>query len=296
MENKDRNIKRVDKQPKTEYSASGRAAYNPNIRRITHDDFDDEEYAREIRYRKKHQMQRINRLKAVAVFVLAVIMVFIVLFLTPLFNVKNISVSGNNVVTVEQIEAQVGYFVGENLFSVSKKQIRASLMEISMIDGVEINKKLIPPTIVLEISEFVPSGYLKVNEKNIIVNEELKVVENVASVDVERLPQIFGVDALSVRSGKPLKLTDIEKEETLKVFLNTFMQTGLTEHIDYIDMSDIANLKFSFENRIEAECGSDVELSRKLRMFKETVTSSSLNENSKGTIDLSIPGKAIYAP
>ena len=170
MENKDKNIKRVDKQPKTEYSVSGRPVYNPNIRRVTHDDFDDEDYAKEIRYRKKHQMQRINRLKAAAVFVLAVIMVFIVLFLTPLFNVKNISVSGNNMVTVEQIDAQVGYFVGENLFSVSKKQIRANLMEISMIDGVEVNKKLIPPTIVLEISEFVPSGYLKVNEKNIIVN------------------------------------------------------------------------------------------------------------------------------
>ncbi|MDD6485283.1 MAG: FtsQ-type POTRA domain-containing protein [Clostridiales bacterium] len=279
---------------KSKYQAPASRRYNPNIQRVTHEDFDDEEYAKAKRRLKKKRQMRMRKIKAVLAFLLILAILAVILLLTPVFNVKNISVLGNEMVTLEQIEAQAGSVVGENLFAVSKSSVRNMLLDIPLISDVRVSKKLIPPTVILEISEFVPAGYIELNGRFTVVNEELETLENSQGVDINALPIVSGAEIKS--TGRVLQLTDPEKEEALKVFLKTLLKTGLTSQIDYIDMSAMTDIKFSYDGRIEASCGSSLELSRKLRMFKETVSSSALDEKARGTIDLSTPGKAIYAP
>lgn len=271
---------------------------NANIRRVISDDefLEEEEYAKSKRRIQKKKRQKRNRLKALVFFLFAVGAVTVILFLTPLFNIKNVNISGNSIVSNEQIEAQTGSVIGENLFKISSGGIRKSICEIPFVNDANVTKKLIPPEINIEIDECLPAGYISVGGKNVVVNEELKVVDNNSSIDMHSIPQILGVEVKTDTPGKQLKLTDDEKEEALKVFVKTFTKIGQTANIVYIDLTDIANLKFSYLDRIEVSCGSALELSGKLRMFKETVTSTELDANARGTIDLSIPGKAIYAP
>ena len=63
-----------------------------------------------------------------------------------------------------------------------------------------------------------------------------------------------------------------------------------------ISVADISNISFNYEDRIDAICGSSVDLSKKLGFFKSAVNSNRLTENSRGTIDLTTIGKAIYTP
>ena len=57
---------------------------------------------RKIRYQKKQKQQRlkIQRRRALLGFVLAVILVSVLLFMTPIFNIRSVSVEGNVLVTV----------------------------------------------------------------------------------------------------------------------------------------------------------------------------------------------------
>ena len=56
---------------------------------------------RKIRYQKKQKQQRlkIQRRRALLGFVLAVILVSVLLFMTPIFNIRSVSVEGNVLVT-----------------------------------------------------------------------------------------------------------------------------------------------------------------------------------------------------
>ena len=64
---------------------------------------------RKIRYQKKQKQQRlkIQRRRALLGFVLAVILVSVLLFMTPIFNIRSVSVEGNVLVTAEQFQEKL---------------------------------------------------------------------------------------------------------------------------------------------------------------------------------------------
>ena len=70
----------------------------------------------------------------------------------------------------------------------------------------------------------------------------------------------------------------------------------MLDKTDYIDVSDKTNITFGYDDRIDAFCGTKLDLERKIRMFYVAVTSNNLAENARGTMDLSTSGKAIYTP
>ena len=68
--------------------------------------------------------------------------------------------------------------------------------------------------------------------------------------------------------------------------------SGITK----IDFTDLENITFNYENRIDGICGPYVDFSRKLSLFREAITSNKLTEHSRGTINLSRTGRAVYTP
>ena len=72
--------------------------------------------------------------------------------------------------------------------------------------------------------------------------------------------------------------------------------TGILAKTTYISVDDITSIKFNYDNRIEVLCGSQLELERKIRMFAAAMESPTMKTNSLGTLDLSVPGRAVYTP
>ena len=87
---------------------------------------------RKIRYQKKQKQQRlkIQRRRALLGFVLAVILVSVLLFMTPIFNIRSVSVEGNVLVTAEQFQEKLKPLVGQNLFRSGRRKIRNTLKTI----------------------------------------------------------------------------------------------------------------------------------------------------------------------
>jgi len=67
------------------------------------------------RRQKRIREQRIRRYTFFGV--LAIIAILIVMFFTPLFNIRSVEITGNNKLTNEQIIVEVGELEGKNLFS-----------------------------------------------------------------------------------------------------------------------------------------------------------------------------------
>ena len=51
-----------------------------------------------------------------------------------------------------------------------------------------------------------------------------------------------------------------------------------------------------YQDRINGLCGTQLDLGRKLSLFRETILSNNISDKAKGTIDLTVTGKAVYTP
>ena len=236
---------------------------------------------RKIRYQKKQKQQRlkIQRRRALLGFVLAVILVSVLLFMTPIFNIRSVSVEGNVLVTAEQFQEKLKPLVGQNLFRSGRRKIRNTLKTIPYIDTVDVQKRLFPPSV----------------KVTLLVNSELRVLTDIGN-NGETLPTVTGLTVTDYKLGEILKTDENEKFDITKISLSTLEATGILDKVIEINVTDVTDITMNYDNRITVQCGTQLDLERKIRLFRETVMSNSLTENARGTMDLSEPGKAIYTP
>lgn len=253
----------------------------------------DAERRRRIEKERRQRRLRQKRIKAAAVFGLFLIAAVILIFMTPVFNIRQITLEGNNAVTKEQIQEKVGDLIGKNLFATTTGNIESRVMEIPQVDTADAAKKLFPPSIKLSITECSPAAYLLSGNKIIVIDSDLKIIDDSNSFDTDVIPSISGVSIPSYTVNTRLSSDSAEKEEILSTMLKSFEATGLLSSVSYISLDDLSNIKFNYNNRIEADCGSQLELERKIRMFAAVISSDSLDANTTGTIDLSVPGTAV---
>ncbi|MDO5397214.1 MAG: FtsQ-type POTRA domain-containing protein [bacterium] len=257
-----------------------------------------EKKKREAQRRKQSEHRRAMRIRAALTAAALALLVFIVLFLTPLLNIKNVAVSGNVIVTAEELAERLEKAKGENLIMFSNAKAEEILSDLSYVESVSVSKFLIPPSIRVNITECKPAASMELNGRSVIIDPQLKVLSDSNEFDNDGLPVIEGFPVSKYRVGKELTPADNDegRTEILRTCLDVMSRLDMIGKIDYIDLSDTGSIRFGYDNRIDALCGSDLELERKIRMFNVTVTGTSLSENAHGTIDLTSSGKAVYVP
>ena len=252
---------------------------------------------RKISYQKKQKERRlqIKRRRIVLALIALCVLVLILLFLTPIFNIRSISVEGNQVVTQEQIVEKLQPLIGENLLRTTDGKITKMLQEIPYVDSVDVQKKLFPPSVEVTVTEYTPAAIVRSGGKNLTVSSSLKVLEELNAAR-NTLPVVTGIEIQSANIGENMNVGNDYKDSTLKTTLRTLEATGLIADIKEINLNSLTAITMNYDDRITAEFGSQLDLERKIRLFKEAVTSDALADNARGTIDLSDPGKAIYTP
>lgn len=252
---------------------------------------------RRVKYQKKQKAIRLKkqRRRALAILIVSVIAVNALLFLTPVFNIRSVTVEGNRLVGAEQLQEALKPLVGENLFRSGSGKIRKTLKSIAYINTVDVEKKIFPPSVNIKITEHTPAAIMKAEDSVLLVNSELRVLSDSGEMP-EPVPVITGFSIKSFEKGEILKTDDNEKKNVLTVMLSTIQATGITDKVIEINVHDLSDIRMNYDDRIDVLCGSTLDMGRKIRLFKETVTSNSLAENARGTMDLSEVGKAVYTP
>ena len=245
--------------------------------------------------RLKQRKRMMKRRRIIFFTVVGLILVSIILFFTPLFNIKNINISGNLKVETAHIKQTLGSVEEENLFRLRTKKIINNIKTIPYVDDVQIKKKVLPVGINVEVIECIPVGYIQNNESYIVLDKNFKVLE-IVDAPVENVSQVLGVSVTSASEGAVITIDDAGKLEIVSDICAILIDHGMISKIGTISFEDMNNITFTYENRLDVVCGGVVDFSKKIGMFEKAVTSSKLTDNSRGTIDISISGKAIYTP
>lgn len=252
---------------------------------------------RRVRYQKRQKELRIKkqRRRAAVIIIIAAAGVAVLMFLTPIFNIRSVTVEGNVIVTAEQFQDKLKPLIGENLFRTGSGKIRKTLKTIPYINTAEVQKKIFPPSVKVTVTEYTPAAIVKTGGKSLIINLDLLVLSDSGSGE-ESLPAITGFTVNDYKLGEAVKSDSEEKDRIASSMLRTLESAGIINNTVEINLSNTADIIVNYDNRITVLCGSQFEIERKLRLFRETVTNNSIDENARGTMDLKEAGKAVYTP
>lgn len=252
---------------------------------------------RRVRYQKRQKQRRLKmqRIRALVILVLVIVTVTVILFMTPLFNIRSVTVDGNTVVTAEEFQEMLKPLVGENLFRTGSGRIEKMLKVNPYIDGVSVQKKAIPPTVHVTVTEYSPAAILRAEGKTLLVSSKLNVLSDNGDASAA-VPVVTGFGISEGKAGEVVKSDDEEKQNVVLIALATLEKTGVLDKVIEIDVSDITNITMNYDNRLTVKCGTQLDLERKLRLFRETVMNSYFADNVRGTIEFTESGKAVYTP
>ena len=248
------------------------------------------------RHSKRQQKRRRQQLirRTITISTLSIILLSIILFATPILNIRSVSISGNIKLSSEEFAPIAESLTGRNLLLASKKGIKKQILAFPYTEDVDVDKKLFPPSLLIEVTEREPSIFLMHNQQFVLVDDTGKILE-VTNAKPE-IPELIGLKLTSANQGEILSLDDNSKLKTVINILESFKKSGLLAGVTKINLEDIDNITFNYENRIDGICGPYVDFKRKLGLFREAITSNQLTDKSRGTIDLTKTGHAVYRP
>lgn len=251
---------------------------------------------RKISYQKRQKERRMQKKRRQTVLVIAalIIIVLILLFLTPIFNIRTISVDGNETVSDEQIVERLKPLIGQNLLRTSDGKIENMLKEIPYVKDVGVQKKLFPPSVELTVTEYAPAAIIRTGGKNYVISSNLRVLDEL-QISQGSLPIITGVEIERADIGYDCEVKS-GKGDTLRIMLQTLEKTELIHSVAEINLMSLTAITMNYDDRITVQCGSQLDMEMKIRMFREAIMSEELSQNVRGTIDLSETGNAVYIP
>ncbi|MDO4618239.1 MAG: FtsQ-type POTRA domain-containing protein [Clostridia bacterium] len=256
---------------------------------LKHNDIKKRHNKRQLKRRRQQLIRRSITLSALAALVLCII-----IFLTPLFDIRKVDITGNAKIPTPELQPIAEKLKGKNILFTGKNDILKELAIFPYVETVTVNKKLFSSTITVNIIECEPAAIIMHNSEFVLIDATGKILE--VGSNKPELAEIVGLRLTSANPGEIISLDDNGKRETVINALTDFKKSGLLSGITKISFEDIDDITFNYENRLDGVCGPYVDFGRKLSMFRESISSNRFTENTRGTIDLSKSGKARYTP
>lgn len=220
----------------------------------------------------------------------------LVLGMSVFFKVSKITVEGNSIYTPEEIMEASGIEEGDNLFFVNRFSAASRIYaKLPYIDQAKVNLAL-PGHVTITITESSAMAYVNAGTAYWVLDQNCKLLATAAEEELAGLIRVEGLTPLAPEVGSIIAAgeADAAKVTYLAEILDQMLTRGIMGQITMIDMSDVTNPAFTYDNRFTVRLGRDENVEYKFSMLQSAVQQ--LTEQDTGTIDLSIDKRAHFSP
>ena len=201
--------------------------------------------------------------------ILGSIVGLIIFFLTsPIFNVKQIEVNGNEKVSTEEIINLSGIEKDVNIYKYSKKAIKDALKQNPYIEEANIYR-ILPDKIEISIKERKTSFLLQLEGSYAYINNQGYILE--LNKENIYLPIItgFSTSIEDIKEGSKLCEEDLKKLQVVLNIMDIANSNQISELITGIDISDVNNYTINLETESKiAYLGTSDSLNMKILYLK----------------------------
>ena len=181
-----------------------------------------------------------NKIPKILFSILIIIGILICILMTPIFDVKQISVKGNEQISTPQIISLSQIKNGENIIKYKKNQIVKNIKENPYIKTVNIKKKY-PNSIEISVTERNVRLMIQLLSSYAYTDSQGYILE--ISQEKKDVPILKGIatNENDILPGKRLEIKDLEKLGDVLKILEAVNEINIQSNITYIDISDDNN-------------------------------------------------------
>ena len=222
------------------------------------------------------------------------ILVFIVVaaLFTPVFNITDITVKGNKVLTPREIITVSGIKRGANLFRINTDKAEKNIASLGYVDSVEVKRKFFA-RVEIDIVESVEVAYVTFSGNYVGLGADGKVIGITKSSDIKPKKAIIsGYGVKSVKKGSIIEGKSRRKTEIIRSLLTALKDNSLVSSVKKIDISDTDSIFVVMTSDTKINLGDSYQLDYKLKCVCAVLDE--LGEVRGGKIDVSDPSNVIY--
>ena len=202
----------------------------------------------------------------------------IFLFTTPLFNVTEIEVQGNNAVSREEIISLSQIKLNENMFKNIKSTIKQNVKENAYIEEVDV-KNVLPNKMQIIVKERTVKFMIKLLNNYAYINSQGYILN--ITEQTKEVPIIYGVTTPEeeIIIGKRLNNEDLSRLEVALRIVSTCEENEISKYITSINVENISEYTMIFaEKGVTIHLGNSSNLDTKMLYVKAILQSEDGNE------------------
>lgn len=217
-------------------------------------------------------------------FLLFVLAAGVVLSLTTFFRIEAVYVVGTDKYSPEQVAADSGIELEQNLLRVSRGQVEQRLLEkYPYIASVELRRKL-PPAVEIVVTQSVPAIAALEGDDVVLLTREGKVLERGRVLIPPDVLAVQGLPTAGTAPGQLLGEASADGLVMVNYLLDAVENTGF-QNITNVDITDPLNMLIVYENRLLLKMGTEADLEHKLVFIQAALAD--MKPDEEGRIDVS---------
>lgn len=210
--------------------------------------------------------------------------IFLLLSTTVLFNVENIRVTGASNYTPQEIIDASGVEAGDNLVRLSTDKVSSQITSrLVYIEKAHLSRSF-PSTLIINVEASEPEANFITDHGIYLISKGGKILEKIDEPKAN-LFNFTGTDPkLELLPGDKYASND-EHKDTVVYQMMTLLDTGNYSTVTSVDVTDRADIKCVFDNRITVSLGSVNDLEYKMNFAKEIIETK-IGDKTEGTLTI----------
>lgn len=196
---------------------------------------------------KKQKRRIIRKLAAISLFFLILIGGIIYFFLSPIFNIKSIEVINNSNIPKEAIINSSGIVLNENMFKMSKKEVKRAILQNPYVESVKIKRKFFDK-IQIDVVERNATLMLEYGNSYVYINNQGYILEIATSKIETPIITNYQTPLEQVKPGNRLAKEDLERLNVVLNIIEVAEANEINQLITKIDVKSKNDYKLIFES------------------------------------------------
>ena len=219
----------------------------------------------------------------------------IALSVKSVFKVGKIDISGESGYSYDEIAEISGIKEGDNLFACDTNKVKKNIESaLPYVDNVEVRRSL-PNKIVVSVGTVEPKFAFEHDGGYIVVSCSGKMFE-IKEGKPENVIELRGVELKNYDLCEKIDYVEPLAKDKIGEIVESAEKNGF--NVTKIDVSNLYNIVVGYNNSVDVLLGAPEEIDYKIMTAKE-ILCNKLNENDKGSLDLSSlksDGRSYFTP
>ncbi len=223
--------------------------------------------------------------------VFLVVFLFSCALLTPIFNVSNIVVNGNSILSEERIIDASGISVSKNIFTFQCSKAKDSVEKLSFVDVAEV-KRTFPSGVIINIKECKPIAQITCGQSlYLVVDKSGKVLDTADNKEKYDVPEIDNINIMEFEVGKVVGPENKRVFDNLLILAREIKNVGISDITEKISC-DNEEMILHLDGNIRCNVGNGGNLSYRVKFVKEVYDS--IPEGKTGILEFVEEYKAVF--